>query len=85
MPTVSGFPRLVGHAVIPGGVAGAHEVPGDIHAGDTLVSVLQVTAAGVPTDRTGEFSIPADTAGRISNTTTNTSGDFLFVTWIKGA
>lgn len=87
MPTQSGFSRTIGNAIIPGGAAGVHEVPGDISDGDTILSVTQVTDTNppVPTDRTAEFSIPAGSNGQISNTTTNTSGDFLIVSWAKGA
>lgn len=87
MPTQSGFSRAIGNAIIPGGAAGAHEIPGDINDGDTILAVTQVTDADppVPTDRTAEFSIPAGSSGLVSNTTTNTSGDFLVVSWAKGA
>lgn len=84
MGTISGFTRPISTAVIPGAAAGNHAVPGKIRDGDTLVAVTQVTDADppVPTDRTAEFSISAGEEGQIENTTTDTTGDFLVVTWV---
>lgn len=84
--TISGFPRAIGFAAIPGGAAGAHAVPGGIGAGDALISVRHVSADLVTNaDRTAEFSIPAGTAGTIDNALgTNTTGGFLLVTWAEG-
>ena len=80
--TISGYDRTVAVAVIPGGPAGAHAIPGDLDAsGDELVSVVE-DAAGVLTDRTAEFSISAH--NEIDNTAgTDTTGDFLIVTYAK--
>lgn len=85
MGTISGFTRSIQTAVIPGGAAGNHAVEGAIKDGDTLVSVTRLTDAAppVPTDLTAEFSISAGEANQIENTTTDTSGDFLVVTWVK--
>ncbi|MDZ4307554.1 hypothetical protein [Allopontixanthobacter sp.] len=85
MGTISGFSRPVTTAVIPGGVVGDHAVPGGIKDGDTLVAVTQLTDAvpPVPTDRTAEFSISAGTSDQVENTTTDTTGAFLVVTWVK--
>ena len=85
MGTISGFSRTIATATIPGGAAGAHAVPGGIRDGDTLVAVTQLTDAEppVPTDLTGEFSIAAGEDGSIENDTTDTTGDFLVVTWVK--
>lgn len=85
MGTISGFSRPIQSAVIPGGAAGSHAVPGDIQDGDTLVAVTRLTDAvpPVPTDLTAEFSIPAGSHGAVSNTTTATTGDYLVVTWVR--
>lgn len=85
MGTISGYSRAITTAVIPGGAVGAHAVPGEIADGDTLVAVTQLTDAAppVPTDRTAEFSIDAGDAGSITNTTTDTTGSHLVVTWVK--
>ena len=66
---------------IAGGSAGDHTVA-DIKIGDQLVSVMHHTAAGLPADLTGEFTISAD--GVINNDSgTDTSSDFLIVTWMS--
>ncbi|MBA5777469.1 hypothetical protein H2509_13505 [Stappia sp. F7233] len=85
MPTISGFSRPVGCALIPGGPVGEHEVPGALSPGDTLLSVEHITEGTPPTrvDRTAEFSITAGKAGVIENTTTDTTGDFLHVLWAR--
>ena len=85
MPTISGFSKAVGCALIPGGPIGEHEVPGSIADGDTLLSVEHITDANPPTrvDRTAEFSIVAGKSNRIANTTTVTTGGFLHVLWAK--
>jgi len=87
MPTISGFPRPISTAIVPGAPAGSHDVPGALAAGDTLLAVTRVTDADPPvaSDLTAEFSIPASTAKTIDNAAgTDTSGDFLVVTWAKG-
>lgn len=80
--TVSGYNKTVATAVIPGGAAGAHTIPGDLDAAnDVLVSVVE-DAAGVLTDRTSEFSITGHNT--IDNALgTDTTGDFLIVTYAK--
>lgn len=85
MPTISGFSKAVGCALIPGGAIGEHQVPGDIEPGDTLLSVEHITDGAPPTrvDRTAEFSISATKHGVISNITTITTGGFLHVLWAK--
>lgn len=82
--TVSGYNRTVAVAVIPGDVAGAHAIPGDLDAAnDVLVSVVE-DAAGVLTDRTAEFSVTGH--NEIDNALgTDTTGDFLIVTYAKAA
>lgn len=83
MPTVTGFSRRVGSALIPGNVVGEHKVPGNLKPSDTLLAVLHIVDGSPPTStpRTGEFSIHASKGGTIQNTTTNTSGGFLLVVW----
>lgn len=83
MPTISGFSVPVGCALIKGGAVGEHVVPGALSPGDTLLSVEHITDGTPPTrvDRTAEFSISATKAGVIVNTTTDTTGGFLHVTW----
>lgn len=85
MPTISGFSRLVGCALIRGGPVGEHSVPGNLRPGDTLLSVEHITDASPPTrvDRTSEFSIHATRGGVIENDTTVTTGGFLHVLWAK--
>jgi hypothetical protein len=85
MPTISGFPKAVGCAMIPGGPIGEFSVPGNIRPGDTLLSVEHITAGSPPTrvDRTAEFTIHATKGGVIVNTTTITTGQFLHVLWAK--
>lgn len=82
--TVSGYDRTVAVAVIPGAAAGAHTIPGDLDAAnDELVSVVE-DAAGTLTDRSAEFSITGHNT--IDNTAgTDTTGDFLIVTYAKTA
>ncbi|MEL6485876.1 MAG: hypothetical protein AAFQ13_01850 [Pseudomonadota bacterium] len=85
MSTISGFSRRTGFAIIPGGEAGEHAVPGNIKAGDTLVAAIQLTDADppVPTNRLSEFSIPASSEGLVENTTTDTTGDFVCLVWVS--
>lgn len=87
MPTISGFSKLICSALIPGGVVGDFKVPGNIKDGDTLLAVLHITDGTPPTmvNRVGEFSITANKGGSITNTTTNTTGGFLYVIWAKPA
>lgn len=88
MSTITGFATAVGCALINGGVAGEHVVPGNLVPGDTLLSVEHITAGTPPTrvDRTAEFSISATKAGVIENDPeegTDTEGDWLHVLWAK--
>ena len=77
------FTRAIGRAVISGGVAGDHSVPGGIGSGDSLIAVHHVSADLVTnTDITAEFTI--DAANLINNTGgTNTSGNFLAILWAE--
>lgn len=83
MPTITGFSRRIGTALIPGNVVGEHKVPGNLKPTDTLLSVLHISEGSPPTgvSRTGEFSIHATKGGVIQNTTTNTSAGWLLVAW----
>lgn len=85
MPTISGFSKPIGCAMIPGGPVGQHTVQGALKPGDTLLSVEHITDGTPPTrvDRTAEFSITAGKSGTITNTTTNTTGGFLHVLWAR--
>ncbi|MEO9612627.1 MAG: hypothetical protein ABJG86_09760 [Nitratireductor sp.] len=85
MPTITGFSRPVGCALIPGGPVGEHLVPGALQPGDTLLSVEHITDGTPPTrvDRTAEFSITAGRAGSVTNDTTDTTGGFLHVLWAR--
>lgn len=83
--TLSGFPRTIATAIVPGGAAGNHQVPGDLQAGDDLISVRHVSGDLVTNaDLTAEFTIPAGSNATINNAAgTVTTGDFLVVTWAK--
>ncbi|RVK81393.1 hypothetical protein CN157_05080 [Sinorhizobium meliloti] len=85
MPTISGFSKPVGCALIPGGPVGEHAVPGALGPDDTLLSVEHITDGTPPTrvDRTAEFSIHATKGGVVINTTTDTTGGFLHVLWAR--
>lgn len=85
MPTIEGISSPIGCDLIPGGPVGEHKVKGNIAPGDTLLSVEHITDGTPPTrvDRTAEFSIHATEAGKIQNTTTDTTGDHLHVLWSK--
>ncbi|MFW6079538.1 MAG: hypothetical protein ACODAE_07955 [Gemmatimonadota bacterium] len=74
---------MVATTVIPGGAAGAHRIDGDLDAsGDTLISVRHVSDdLETNDDLTGEFSVTGH--NEITNDTTDTSGDFLVVTYAK--
>lgn len=66
---------------IAGGAAGALTVNG-VGASDTLVSVVAITAAGVHSVLTSEFSISA--ANTIDNTAgTSTANSDVRVEWIQ--
>lgn len=68
-------------STIAGGAAGNHTVAG-VGASDTLVSVVRVTAAGVYSVLTSEFSVTA--ANTINNAAgTATSNDILHIEWIQ--
>lgn len=80
--TLSGFSRVVQSAVIPGGAVGAHEVPGNLDASDTLLSVKHVSDDLLTNaELLAEFIISGTNA--ITNTTTVTTGNFLVVVWVK--
>lgn len=87
MPIINGFSVPLEDALIPGGAVGAHAVPGNLEPGDTLVAVLHLTDGppALAADLTAEFSITAGKAGSVTNTTTDTTGDFLLVVWAKAA
>lgn len=80
-----GFSVPIGTSIIRGGAAGEHTVIGHLAPGDTLLAVTQVADGSPPvaTDLTAEFSITAGKHATIENTTTDTTGDFLIVTWAK--
>jgi hypothetical protein len=69
--------------VVAGAAAGDHTLAG-ITATTTLVQVLYLIGAGTAvtdvSDLTSEFSVAA---GKIHNTTTNTTGGKLLVTWLN--
>jgi len=81
--TISGLPFTVGRAVAPGGEAGAHTVDGNIAPGDTLLSVLHISAdLATNADLTTEFTITDH--GEIDNDGgADTTGDFLVVLYAK--
>ena len=83
--TAPGFTRHIGTAIISGGAAGAHALPGGgpLDTGDDLLSVRHVSADLVTNaDLTAEFSITG--SNTIDNTAgTDTTGDFLVVTWAE--
>lgn len=83
--TLSGFPRPIATAIVPGGAAGNHKVVGDLRAGDSLISVRHVSADLVTNaDLTAQFTIPAASNATINNAAgTDTTGNFLIVTWAK--
>jgi hypothetical protein len=84
--TISGLPRLVGVTVIPGSTVGTYDVPGSFGDGCTLLSVRHVSADLVTNaDITGNASIPAGTQGRIAVATTNSTGNFLVITYLRPA
>jgi len=80
--TAPGFPRPIATAIIPGGAAGDHKLPGWApKSSDSLISVTHISADLVTRqDLTAEFSIID--AGTIDNTAgTDTAGNFLVATW----
>ncbi|MED5546190.1 MAG: hypothetical protein VYD90_13150 [Pseudomonadota bacterium] len=84
MSTISGLSVPIATAIIPGGASGEHAVPGNLTPDCALLSVLHVSEGAPPAveaDLTSEFSITAGASGTIENTTTDTTGDFLIVTW----
>lgn len=83
MPTLSGFSKRIGCAIIPGGPIGEFRVPGNLGPGCTLLSVEHITdgAPPVSVERKAEFSIVAGKAETIINTTTVTTGGYLHVMW----
>lgn len=87
MPVITGYSVPVECAIIRGGAIGAHNVPGNLEPGDTLLAVVHVTDAppAHSADLTAEFSITAGKSGVITNTTTDTTGHFLVVVWAKAA
>ena len=83
MPTISGFNKRIGCAMIPGKAIGEHKLSGNLKPGDTLLSVLHISDGTPPTavNRTAEFSITPAKGGSITNTTTDTTGGWLHVVW----
>lgn len=81
--TYTDLTRTVAVTVTPGGAVGAHTLDGDLDSsGDTLLSVRHISAdLATNADLTGEFSISG--YNEITNTTTDTTGDFLVVTYAK--
>lgn len=84
MITAPGWTRAIGYAIIPGGAAGDHTVPGPINADADLLAVKHVSADLVTlADITTEFTI--DAANLINNDLgTATTGAFLLVVWAEG-
>jgi len=84
---VSGLPRPIGFAAIPGGAAGDHAVPGGLKDGDDLIYVRHISGDLVTNaDLTAEFSIAAGKANVINNAAgTDTTGDVLLVAWMSAA
>jgi hypothetical protein len=84
--TITGFPRLVGVTVIPGATAGTYNIPGDFGVGCTILSVRHVSGdLQTNADITGNASIPEGTHGKIAVGTTNSTGNWLVVTYVKAA
>lgn len=84
--TISGFPRLVGVTVIPGATPGTYNIPGDFGDGCTIISVRHVSSSlGTNADITGNASIPGGTHGKIAVGTTNSTGNWLIVTYLQPA
>jgi len=85
MPTISGFSKAIQSALIPGGPVGAFSVPGDLQPSDTLLSVLHIIDGSPATavERKSEFTITAGKGNSVTNTTTVTTGGFLYVTWVR--
>lgn len=83
MPTITGYPRILATAVVPGGAAATPLGPcGGILTTDTLVEVRHVSGDGsltVNASVKAEASIPAP--DRVQLTTTVTTGNFLVVVW----
>lgn len=85
MTTITGFPRPIGCAFVPGGEAGEHQVQGKIGPGATLLAVQYVQPGTPPTatDLTDEFAIHATKGGVIENDETDTTGGWLHVLWVS--
>lgn len=81
MPTIVGPSKPYRMCVVPGGAIAVPLGPcGGIDTVDQIISVTQVDEPfTTATDLTSEASIP--TADRVQLTTTDTTGDFLIVTW----
>ncbi len=82
--TAPGFTRSIGTAMITGGTAGDHVVPGPLNLDDNLLAVRHVSADLVTNaDILSEFTL--DGANLINNAAgTDTTGDFLLVVWAEG-
>ncbi len=83
MPTITGYSKVLGMSLVPGGAAATPLGPcGGILTTDTLVEVRHVSGDGSLTINTSvkaEASIPAP--DRVQLTTTVTTGNFLVVVW----
>lgn len=82
--TAEGWVRGIAIAVIDGGAAGDHTVPGPLNAADDLISVRHLTVDFVTNaDITAEFTI---TGPELVNNAagTDTTGDFIVLTWAEG-
>ena len=76
MSFTSGFPYSVGMAVVPGGAAGAHSVPGDL-AGDIAVGSVDAVADAVFASASGR-NVTITSAG--AAIATYVAGDIVRVT-----
>ena len=86
MGTLQGFPVPIQRAVVPGGPTGTHRPVSGISVGDTLIDVRHLSTDFVTNvSLLGEFSISS--ADEIDNTgpNTDTTGNFLIVTWAASA
>ncbi|MCP4871630.1 MAG: hypothetical protein GY898_23215 [Proteobacteria bacterium] len=81
MPTIVGFSKPIGFAVVPGGAPGVPLGPcGGIDAADTIIVATQITdplTANV--DLTAAATIPKADAVQIA--VIDTTGDFVLVAW----
>lgn len=82
--TAEGWTRGIAIAVIDGGAAGDHTVPGPLNLSDDLISVRHVSADFVTNvDITAQFTITGPNV--VNNAAgTVTTGNFIVLTWAEG-